>query len=61
MAAELELCGICKKELKADDTVIQVRSGLIDEDNITFLVDHDEGYYHSSCFDEVKFPKRQIV
>lgn len=46
-------CGICSKEIKDDEGVLQLRFGYVEGDE--FFADHDSDHYHSGCYDSIDF------
>jgi len=42
-------CNVCHEVIKPNEPCYQLRQGSIEDDNITFLLDEDAGYYHQLC------------
>ena len=43
------LCNACGKPIAPNEPCYQLRQGWIEEDEVTFLIDEDVGYYHQLC------------
>lgn len=47
--SDIVTCNVCLEPIKSQDPCFQLRQGIIEEDNVTFLPNEDLGFYHQIC------------